>query len=559
MVIEINRHTFGIFLHKTGKNGSPDLQTEEDERKVRIIYGFLYSPELWEWHSPSDFDLATGDVIRSADGTGTYIEIDKPNKRLVMYTDPYRLYLPYLWQDEVRVLIADSLTELSQMVTLTPSEKAIAQLITINTTIGKETIYNEIELAEEGSVYEFNFSVDKIVKSVTPFRPFPAPDGQVYHADDLAQACSMNLMGGLKLGESFSFALTAGLDSRAILAMSYPEKEKLKAYTHGFEDSMDVKVARKLAGAVGLDYRLYDLGDPSVFTDKLTDCFETVNRYYEGSLNALSHSHAVISYTGQQDRAGIFLSSFGGELLRSYYLPAGVDEHTGLDEWAERIFGISAVPLLDPVFKDAAATKEQVLQGIYNELALCPVKGNPEYLADFYYHRRNFNGVTTRFAGKYFKVFSPYFQKDLFKMLPGVDPVERKNGRIQKRMVTLNNDHLSRYLLNQKEPVKDGFLPRMRAKSARADYYAKVLINKLTNRWAVKLYFTDYHSWITKDHADWFRSIFEDELPVQAGLELDRIRKFVQEWLEGEQPFKYYKVLTNMSSTLWYLQQIRHV
>ncbi|MBK8488484.1 MAG: hypothetical protein IPL48_11915 [Bacteroidetes bacterium] len=557
MLIQIDIQS-GIQILNSRTNNREQQVLENDDICL-IIYGSLFDITKVHWIDVNE--LQNYKDLKSAlqnffEGAASIIICNKKENSIQVYTDPYRLFCLYIFRSLKKILISDSIVQLKNNISVTINETSILELACINNTIGNKTIYNEISTLPEGKIYSFSKNENAIQEDVESYWDYPTRQGEDISVNEIAEVFNSHVKKGLQLSDSISLALTAGLDSRATLAAALTGKEKLKLYTHGFAKSNDVKVASGIAKHFGITHNFYDLNSAD-FIQSIPELANVVNDGYEGSLNGLSHAHAVLSYTKQQQQAEVFFSSFGGELLRTYYLPQGLPSEISLDEMADGIRKISQVKVWIPVFnKNEKLVQEELNQSIYNELQLAPDKSSYVALADFYYHRRNFNSVTTRFAAKYFKIFNPYFSREIYKMLPDVPAHLKINGDIQKQIVKDGDIYLSKVLLNNQYAAGNSVYSKLLVKAARAEHISKVLINKITNRQLHTLYFTDYDTWIKNYHSEWFLNAFEMNNKTNAFNNMELV-SFTKQYLEGHQPFAYYRFLTNIFSILSYVNNIK--
>ena len=557
MLIKINTGSGVEVAFSAADRSAKALQIDEHTDYIGITYGYLLCNSGSGWAASKDLVvLAKNGVAKfynETEGSGTFILIDKQRQQVAIFTDPYRLYCLYVLESDNEILVSTSLLELRKAKSLTFDTTALACLLVINCTLGKSTLYNEVKTLEEGCCFTLLCRPHLQMESQTGWA-FPLPGAPV-SAGQLQQAFYSHVHRGLQLSDHISLALTSGLDSRATLAASLPGKQKLHTYTHGFSNSMDVSVARKLAKRVQVQHAFYDLEKNTTFHENIPRYMELVNSSYEGSLNALSHAHAVVSYTQQAALADTFFSSFGGELLRSYYLPVGLSRSPSLAEIAEEIRKMSEVKTRYEIFeRSEKETKDTINDVIYQQLKLAPQQGDAVYLTDYYYHRRNFNSVTTRFAGKYFKVFNPYFSRDIYTLAVNSDTTLKRSGKLQQQLVMPAGKALTHVLINNKIPLTESAYLHWLARYKRLDYITKVLTNKLTNRWYFRLYFTDYDNWIKSYHSSWASAVLA-AMPEVSSLDTSAINAMANDYLNGTLPFTYYKSFTNLLSTIDYLSK----
>lgn len=538
----------------------PDQHFYEDDNVFITVFGSVFDSAKIQWLNVNAIqiypDLKTAFMNR-IEGAGSLIICNKKDNTIRVFTDPYRLFCLYIVQLPDKLILSDSLRQIGENVQLTVNETSIIELACINTTIGNKTIFNEVQTLPEGKVFTFCKMGNTIAIEEDVFWEFPVRRDREVALTEISEAFYAHVKKGLQLSDSISLALTAGLDSRATLAASLTGREKLQLYTHGFAKSNDVITAQRIAGYFGMHHSFYDLNTAD-FIRSIPDLARIVNSGYECSLNGLSHAHAVRSYTGQQQLASVFFSSFGGELLRAYYLPAGLPDAISLDAMADGIRRISQVKLKFSVFnKSENAVRDQLNQSIYDELKSAPDTSSYSALADYYYHRRNFNSVTTRFAARYFKVFNPYFSREIYDLLPSVSAHVKRSGAIQKHIVQTGDTYLSRHLLNNRYAVDNSVYSKLRVKAACMQHLARVLVNKVSNRQRQTLYFTDYDAWIKNDHRQWFLHVFEPDGNSNI-FNTGELTRFAKQYVSGEQPFAYYRFLTNIFSFLNCINNFMH-
>lgn len=555
MMIQLDIHS-GIQILDNRTDNLEQQMLENDEICL-IVYGSLFDVAKVHWVDVNEIqnylDLI-GAFQNVFEGAASVVRWYKKENKVQVFTDPYRLFCLYIFRSEKKILISDSLIQLKNNISVTANETSILELACINNTIGNKTIYNEISTLSEGKIYSFNKNEHTIHEHVESYWDYPTKQDINISLQEIAEVFSCHVKKGLQLSDTISLALTAGLDSRATLAAALSGKEKLKLYTHGFAKSNDVKVAAGIAKHFDITHNFYDLNNAD-FIQSIPELADVVNDGYEGSLNGLSHAHAVLSYTKQKQQADVFFSSFGGELLRAYYLPPDLPSEISLDEMADGIRKISQVKVWFLVFnKGEKLVQEELNQSIYNELQLAPDKSSYFAMADFYYHRRNFNSVTTRFAAQYFKIFNPYFSKEIYKLLPDVPAHLKISGDIQKQIVKNGDIYLSKVLFNNQYTAGNSVYLKLLVKAARAQHISKVIINKITNRQLHTLYFTDYDAWIKNYHSEWFLNAFENFNNTEV-FDIKELIHFTKEYLQDNQPYAYYKFLTNIFSYLNFINR----
>lgn len=128
------------------------------------------------------------------------------------------------------------------------------------------------------------------------------------------EACALSL----NTTNEIHVGLTAGLDSRAVLALLYASvrRDRLCAMTIGASRSLDVRIAQKLAHIAGLRHQRVD---PATITAKDFSHHTRLLAYYSnGDVNA---KYALNSLPSWNPKQALLCGGGGGEIYRGYYYP----------------------------------------------------------------------------------------------------------------------------------------------------------------------------------------------------------------------------------------------
>lgn len=116
-------------------------------------------------------------------------------------------------------------------------------------------------------------------------------------------------------------SLSAGMDSRVLLAACLHHGYKPIIATMGFEHSTDVKVAKQIAADCKLDFTLVQLEEKEYNSD---ETIHSIIRLTSGS-KSMRHWHTYhFINTLRQSSADFHMAGSNGELVRSYYFDKGI-------------------------------------------------------------------------------------------------------------------------------------------------------------------------------------------------------------------------------------------
>jgi asparagine synthase (glutamine-hydrolysing) len=152
----------------------------------------------------------------------------------------------------------------------------------------------------------------------TESRTWPAVFQQAPNADVDA---AVRILGGVfdeMRAPAPWLSLSAGFDSRLLLALCLRNGIKPRALTMGFDASTDVKVARSIAGAMGLEHRVVELRPD----DYLRHARAIVHRTSGGKTAAHWHTDLYVREAGLGANDVHYVGS-NGEFARTFYFDRG--------------------------------------------------------------------------------------------------------------------------------------------------------------------------------------------------------------------------------------------
>ncbi len=204
------------------------------------------------------------------------------------------------------VMIASDLYMLSMVpgVRLYLDPEGVRELCSVGHPIGHRTLFKDVNMVRGGHSVTLNSEGGiAMSRSWSLTESAPLKDWNEYTA--LQIEAFKDAMSSIDLSRSF-LSLTAGLDTRTILAALIQMKRILPAWTMSGEIlSLDARAARDLCKAYGMEHTVLVLGDD--FHKNLPDYVQEASRL-SGGLASLAQAHEVYFYKKVQNRAAARLS-----------------------------------------------------------------------------------------------------------------------------------------------------------------------------------------------------------------------------------------------------------
>lgn len=256
--------------------------------------------------------------------------IDQRQRKIFLFNDRFGVERIY-WHETKDALFFAS--EAKALLRVLPElrkfdDEGITQILAFGCTLGERTLFKGVHLLPPGSVWSFESGGWHKRKYFSPasWESQPTLSAETFHSrfqETFRRVLPRYLESDSKIGIS----LTAGLDSRMIMACLPPSEVESICYTFsGERDTLDVRLAARVAHACGLKHQVFRLG-PDFFSDFASHVDRTVYATdgYLGSLGA----HEIYFNSRARALSPVRLTGvFGGEILRgvSMFKPIPVTE-----------------------------------------------------------------------------------------------------------------------------------------------------------------------------------------------------------------------------------------
>lgn len=341
-----------IVLLVVGDHFSHDHEVASNERENR-------SRELLSLYQESQDGL-----LNSLNGWFCGVAVDLNQETVTIFNDRYGMGRIYFHQGESEFLFASEAKALLRIrPTLRKIEpKSLAQYLRFNCVIGNGTLFKGISLLPGASAWTFAGEATPRKRSYFDYADWekqPIVSAQDFQQkfDDTVSGIAPAYMGE---GKKVGLSLTAGLDTRAILAAAMEQELALPCYTFGglWGETFDIRTARKLARACNLRHDsirineqfLHEFPDYAKKSVYISDGTHDVLGAHDVYFNEVARKIAPIRLTGK----------FGSEVVRTRRLIPSVDfPRHFLQPWF--------LPLLDGTSIDVGAQSRHPLSRVVGE------------------------------------------------------------------------------------------------------------------------------------------------------------------------------------------------
>lgn len=239
----------------------------------------------------SEFDLAKAATPMA---NGALVEIDLSAKSVRATASIVGLPPLFLHELDGKIILASNLFYLSQLLPLEMhfDPEGVLDLCMYGFPIQHRTLFRNVRLVPGGSSLQVSAGTPIEFKRAWEFRSSePLAEWDLY--TELQIDAFLSALRRMDLAHSF-LSLTAGLDTRTILAALLSAGRSVSAYTlSGETESLDARTAGALCKAYGVPHGIIPLdGD---FLRDLADCTVEASRL-SGGLSSLGQAHQVYLY-----------------------------------------------------------------------------------------------------------------------------------------------------------------------------------------------------------------------------------------------------------------------
>lgn len=273
-------------------------------------------PNEWIVHAYEDSGPA---FVASLNGLFSGLLVDRRKRIALLFNDRYGAERLYAFEAADGLFFASEAKAILRVQARTRrfDPNGLAQFLVYGCTLGALTLFQDVRAISGGSLWTFEGPRCRKSRYFSPQEweqqdPLPPRLFQEELARLLRAIAPQYARGADPIGIS----LTAGLDTRMLMASLPPDPDRMVAFTYSGEqvDPLDVRIAARVAGRLGLKHHALRL-EPDFFSDfsrwadrtvYVTDGYFGVTGAHEIYMSARARQLAPVRLTG----------NYGGEVLR---------------------------------------------------------------------------------------------------------------------------------------------------------------------------------------------------------------------------------------------------
>ncbi len=247
--------------------------------------------------------------------------IDLRQNKVVLFNDRYGLHRVYYSDSEAGFYFA---SEAKALLKVLPqhrrlNDESLGEYFSCGCPLRGRALFSGVSILPPASVWSFTPG-KKPVRS----RYFELADwrkqerlGVEESYERLREAFARIVPKYLRGREKVGVSLTGGVDSRMFMAWSNARPESLPCYTFGgmYRDSIDVKVARKIAGLCGQPHHVLTVGDE--FLRQFPKLVEQTVYLTDGAMDPGGTPDLFVNRLARELAPVRLTGNYGGEILRS--------------------------------------------------------------------------------------------------------------------------------------------------------------------------------------------------------------------------------------------------
>lgn len=551
---DLNRSEFVI------DNKQKDYDYIEKDKIIIFIYGYPFNSSINSWISSNDVYqtyLRNGfDFVEDIEGIYSILIFDKIKNKCFLITDCYGVYNLFYLKNHKHIIISDTVGEIiNHMQYVKLNKRSIIEYLNFGFKLGNKTHIEDIYVFESSAIYEINNELEITEKFY--WNILDVTEKDKITKEKFRTIFNEHVLTAMSLSKKVSLPLTGGLDTRSILSACIPNMERLHCYTHGPRNHNDVKLAQKICEHFGINHNSYTWDENWI--KELPSNFEKNASMFNG-LFPLGFLHVIESFKKESLDQELFITGvLGNQLFRHHPLGNKIVDSTDLDDVS--LFIIQSLPSVFYLKTDLTyyynnlfisyngkEVIDLIRESIKTELKKAKNIKNALDLTEFFLFSTYCSNVASnslKLTGKYFKVFLPFFHKDLLQQTHFMSLKEKTQGSIQKYIICENSSYL-------------GDLPYV--SSNRAIKYIKLFTNKVSQKLVKRNVFNspaiiDYNRWIRNYHTDFLLDVLDYEKMITKGLfRKQEFEKIVDPFLNENQSLTNKKEILLVYSIDQYLR-----
>ncbi len=368
------------------------------------------------------------DFVRLLNGWFCGVVADLRNRRIILFNDRYGMSRLYVYEANNEILFGSEAKSLlrvrSQLRAIDP--QALAQFLRCDCVLGNKSLLKNVSLLPAGSLWSFDDRAAVKKRRYFEFTEWEQQDAlePTEFYERFVSSLNRIVPRYARDMENIALSLTAGLDTRVIMASLHEQDRSFPCYTFGgaWGETYDIRTARKLARIYNQPYQAITINgnffngfptfaEKSVYlSDGALDAFSAHDVYF----NEIAREIAPVRLTGK----------YGSEIVR-------VRKIIPFSEFPETAVASELKPFLE------AVPHPNQLTEVKHPLSRVVSEEIPWYAFGRLAVEQSQLAVRT-----------PYMDNDLVKLMFQAPSTLRSTGELQARYITDRGPVISRFPTN---------------------------------------------------------------------------------------------------------------
>jgi len=331
--------------------------------------------------------------------------------------------------------------------------QAVAEQLTYGNIFGEKTLFQGIRRMEPGAGLWQSGSHTKAVQ--TEWKNERLPDSPHAQIDKIDEALHRAVAAAWEGAENPALCLSAGLDSRTLMAVAHRQGIPLACVTNGIEGSVELRLAERMCNTIGAEHLRCLLEKDMV--DQVLEGAADVVEYTdgEGTIQSTNMLHIARQY---EERLGLdrVIRGIGGELLKlssaySYAIPRDLERTADESEVQKHLLSQLALPQSPEQHQCLRGELKEVLETGADEgfieswNALRPHQATPVQKASLLFLRAYIGRATAdsmRILRQSVDLSQPFLNEDFLEILMASSIELRMDSALQIELIRRNAPEL---------------------------------------------------------------------------------------------------------------------
>jgi hypothetical protein len=296
---------------------APRRYVAHGDSLVTLVDGFPVDPEGRFAAADAEALMRHWDELpNSLEGVFAAVRIDLRHDRVACLLDILGMLKVFLWRRGGEWVLSNSVATIERLTgAAAPDPLGVSTLLALGWPVGR-SLLRDVQQLEGGRLYGLGPGEIESRPTFTAAEVAPVNNpGRVESAPALAGRMRRALESAVTGIPEVSLPVTAGRDTRVLLALSLPLGRPIDYYTSGVPGEPDVEIARELAARAGVEHRTITPAIPA----SVDEWVDVTARFVEQT-DGLATMHGIgdhLDHAGELRHLALKIWGPGGEIARA--------------------------------------------------------------------------------------------------------------------------------------------------------------------------------------------------------------------------------------------------